>query len=207
MLDKIILQVRKPTGLLGRLMARGMNINHRKLTDWGLEFINKNDIKNILDIGCGGGRTIKRLSVLSPNSNVYGIDYSKESINISARVNKKSIKNGRVILKESNVCSLPFEDSYFDLIVAIESYFFWLDLGNDINEVLKVLKKNGIFLIISGEYKNDKSDKRNKSFVEKLNMHYHSPEDIYNLLFNSGFKNIKINEKYENGWLFVISEK
>jgi ubiquinone/menaquinone biosynthesis C-methylase UbiE len=207
MLDKIILQVRKPNGLLGRLMARGMNINHRKLTDWGLEFINKNDIKNILDIGCGGGRTIKKISILSPKSNVYGIDYSKESINISASVNKKNIKNGRVILKEANVSSMPFEDNYFDLIIAIESYFFWPDLENDMKEVLRVLKKNGIFLIVSGEYKNDKYDKRNKSFVEKLNMHYHSPEDLYNLLFNSGFKNIKIYEKYENGWLCEISEK
>jgi ubiquinone/menaquinone biosynthesis C-methylase UbiE len=207
MLDKIIFQVRKPTGFLGRLMAKGMNINHRKLTDWGFEFIKKKNFKNILDIGCGGGRAISKLVNLNPNSTVYGIDYSKESIDVSNSVNKKNIKKGRVILKEASVSDMPFENNFFDLITTIESFFFWPDLENDMKGVLRILKPNGTFLIISGEYKNEKYDKRNKSFVEKLNMHYHSKEDLNNILNKVGFSNIKINENYEMGWLCAIAKK
>ena len=207
MSDKILLQYRKPNGFLGQLIARSMNSSHHKMTNWGLDFINIKNPKNILDIGCGGGRAITKLSVLFPDSTVYGIDYSKKSIDISTRVNKKNIKKGRVILKEANVSSLPFENDYFDLITAIETYYFWSDLEYNMKEVLRVLKPNGLFLIISSVYKNDKFDKRNKSYVEKLNMHYHSAEDLNKLLSNTGFKNIKINEKYEKGWLCAITEK
>ncbi|MBN1798660.1 MAG: class I SAM-dependent methyltransferase [Spirochaetales bacterium] len=209
-INKLILHVRKPKGFLGLLMARGMNSSHNKMTNWGLEFINVKDKKNILDIGCGGGRTLKKLSISSPDSTVYGIDYSKESIAISTGVNKKDIKKGKVILKESGVSALPFGNNFFDLITAIETYFFWPDLKNDMKEVLRVLKPNGTFLIISGEYKNDKNnkfDKRNKSFVEKLNMHYHSPEDLTKLLTAAGFKDLRIEEQFEKGWLCAISKK
>ena len=81
MLDKIILQVRKPTGFLGRLMAKGMNINHRKLTDWGFEFINKMDFNKILDIGCGGGRAINKLANLTLSQNKRNSHFISIKIN------------------------------------------------------------------------------------------------------------------------------
>lgn len=83
----MVTQVSKPTGLLGKLIAIGMNSNHKRLTDWGLNGINIEKDFIILDIGCGGGATIKRLSKDASDGKVYGIDISNISVQSSTRKN------------------------------------------------------------------------------------------------------------------------
>ena len=39
MMSRLLKQCRKPTGWLGRFVARGMNISHSEMTDWGLAHI------------------------------------------------------------------------------------------------------------------------------------------------------------------------
>jgi cyclopropane fatty-acyl-phospholipid synthase-like methyltransferase len=42
-----------------------MNSSHSKLTDWGLEHISIENNETILDIGCGGGRTVSKLAAIA----------------------------------------------------------------------------------------------------------------------------------------------
>ena len=51
-----------PTGLLGRVVLCLMNQTHSKLTSWGLEYVLVARDAMVLDIGCGGGRTVQRLA-------------------------------------------------------------------------------------------------------------------------------------------------
>ena len=55
-----------PKGFLGRCMLRFMNFGHAPLTNWGLDHVNYSDGMVMLDIGCGGGATLKRLLKRSP---------------------------------------------------------------------------------------------------------------------------------------------
>jgi 2-polyprenyl-3-methyl-5-hydroxy-6-metoxy-1,4-benzoquinol methylase len=66
--------VQKPRGWIGRLILWQMNAHHSKLTDWGLAhvFIEKHD--TVLDIGCGGGRTVSKLARKAVESVVYSRD-------------------------------------------------------------------------------------------------------------------------------------
>ena len=84
-------QCQNPTGWLGRLILRNMNSRHSKVTDWGLSqgSIGKQDI--ILDVGCGGGRTVSKLAAIATQGKVYGIDHSKESVAMAVRTNKQWI--------------------------------------------------------------------------------------------------------------------
>lgn len=54
-------QCARPEGTLGRLMLRFMNFGHAPLTNWGLSLVAFRPAMTILDIGCGGGATLKRL--------------------------------------------------------------------------------------------------------------------------------------------------
>jgi len=56
--DTVLSQFQKPTGWLGRLNLWHMNRRHSKLTDWGLEQNSIGNRDTILDVGCGGGRTV-----------------------------------------------------------------------------------------------------------------------------------------------------
>ena len=58
----LIWQVRKPTKWIGRLFAGMMNSSHSDLTDWGLLHVHIDKQFQILDVGCGGGRTIRKLA-------------------------------------------------------------------------------------------------------------------------------------------------
>jgi len=57
-----------------------MNISHSKVTDWGLSHICIAAADTILDVGCGGGRTLSKLAARATQGKVYGVDDSEESV-------------------------------------------------------------------------------------------------------------------------------
>jgi ubiquinone/menaquinone biosynthesis C-methylase UbiE len=138
-------QCRKPTGWRGRFILWKMNREHSNLTDWGLSHVSIGTCDTILDIGCGGGRTVSKLAARATQGRVYGIDYSPDSIATSIKKNAQGIVAGRVSIQQGSVSKLPFPDGTFDLITAVETHFFWPDLPSDMREVFRVLKPGGHF--------------------------------------------------------------
>ena len=59
--NDFINQTRKPEGILGKMMVNGMNGGHAKLADWGMSHLTKINPKEIVEIGCGGGRNAGEL--------------------------------------------------------------------------------------------------------------------------------------------------
>ena len=49
-------QTRKPEGVLGKMMLKGMNSGHAKMADWGISHLKGIDPRQIAELGCGGGR-------------------------------------------------------------------------------------------------------------------------------------------------------
>jgi ubiquinone/menaquinone biosynthesis C-methylase UbiE len=115
----IVKQWRRPTGRLGRLLALAMNRTHSPLTDWGLEHVSIGKRETILDVGCGGGGTVRKLAQLASEGTVYGIDFSKDSVEVARRTNKRLIEAGRVQILCASVSCLPSSDGMFDLVTAI----------------------------------------------------------------------------------------
>jgi SAM-dependent methyltransferase len=73
-------QVRRPSRWLGRLFLRDMNRRHSALTDWGLGHVEIGRQQAILDVGCGGGRTLAKLAALAPGARIVGIDDAAGSV-------------------------------------------------------------------------------------------------------------------------------
>lgn len=57
-----IRQCRKPAWLPGRFVVAGMNWSHSGLTAWGLSHLSIAPDATVLDVGCGGGRTVETLA-------------------------------------------------------------------------------------------------------------------------------------------------
>ena len=146
-------QVRKPSGWLGRRIARAMNLSHAALTEWGLQQIMVPKSAVILDVGCGGGQTVRRLTALAPEVMVIGLDYSDASVAVSRDTNAKEIAAGRVQIRHGSIAALPFPDSTFDIVTAVETHYYWPDLPSNVREILRVLKPGGTFALIAETYR------------------------------------------------------
>ena len=202
-------QCQKPRGWLGRLIARNMNVRHSKVTDWGLSHLRIDQDFTILDVGCGGGRTVSKLAAIATEGKVYGLDYSSASVAVASTTNRDWIKKGRVDIREGSVSQLPFATGIFDLVVAVETHFWWPDLPGNFQEVLRVLKPSGTFAIIAEVYRGAES--RTATLVEKYlpmtGMKFLSPEEHRQLLTDAGYEDVEIVVDAGKGWIFACGRR
>ncbi|AKA68078.1 class I SAM-dependent methyltransferase [Clostridium scatologenes] len=200
-------QCKKPNGELGKIIADDMNKSHFELTGWGLQKININTKDTILDIGCGGGRTVNRLAGMAKEGKIFGIDYSIDCVKWSKDYNEKLIKDGKVEIIHASVEKIPFEDNKFDVISAVETIYFWPDLVENLKEVKRVLKPLGKLVIICEMYSSEKFKERNDEFVSTSNMKIYTPGELKDIVEVAGYNNIKIDFIEEKNWLCCIGEK
>jgi len=192
-----------PEGRFGAFWARFMNIGHSRLTRWGLSHISINKDDTILDIGCGGGRTVNTLAKIAAEGKVYGIDYSEVSVAVSTSINKKLIDAGRVRILHASVDSLPFPDDMFNLVIAVESCHFWPDLVNNLKEIRRVLKPGGSVIIVNGIYRDERFEKRNSKVARMGDFTYHLPDDFRVFLKDAGYSSIQIEVLENKNWIAV----
>lgn len=196
LLQRLIEQAKKPNGWIGSWMLRVMNIAHRGMNAWFIRQGAINDGDRVLDIGCGGGKTLQILSKLNPNGIIYGIDISSQAVKETIKMNEAQVKNGSVIVKEASVSSIPYEDQFFDAITAFQTHYFWPSLEQDVAEVWRVLKSGGKLIIIAELYK------------MKYHMEvYQTPAVMKELLERTGFQTVYVTEKSSKGWLCITAIK
>ncbi len=197
----------KPTGFWGRLMIRSMNKGHQNITDWALSYFDVQNGNIVLDIGCGGGRTVNKLCTAVGSGKVYGVDYSELCVKKSLELNRKNVLCRKAVIEQASVSELPFEDNTFDKIIAVETYYFWPDKLNDLKEVLRVLKRGGQLMLVF-EMLFDEQDPDKWTAVEKrLDIQAVREEDIQNMLRDAGFINIETYTKEGTSWLCAVGEK
>jgi SAM-dependent methyltransferase len=200
---------KKPTGWLGKLVLRIMNLQHSKVTDWGLSHISIGTYDSILDVGCGGGRTVSKLAATASQGKVYGVDFSKESVAMTSKVNRQWIDMARVEIREGSVSELPFSGYEFDLVTAVETHFWWPDLPAGMREILRVLKPGGTLVIIAEIYKHAAT--RTAALAEKhlpfSGMTLLTVSEHRELFMNAGFSDVQVVEEPRKGWICGIGRK
>ncbi len=207
---RLLNQRGKPRGWLGRLNLWSMNRRHSKLTEWGLKHVSVEIRDTILDVGCGGGRTVARLSAMASEGKTYGIDYSETSVSETRRTNRKLIAAGRVGVTLGSVSHLPFPDRKFDLVTAVETHYYWPDLNADMQEVLRILKPGGTLIIIAEAYRGSKRDQllgRSEELRGKMNFAYLSVEEHRELYAKAGYSGIEVFEQYDKSWICAVGRK
>ena len=182
-------QCARPKGALGRVMLSFMNYTHAPLTNWGLKLVDVQDGWTMLDVGCGGGFTIRRLLKRSKDAKVYGIDISEESVAKAKKVNAEVLDN-QVFVTLGSAEKLPYEDGKFNLVTAVETVYFWPNLPNCLQEVRRVLKSGGKFAILVEVVD---SDSKWTNVVEDMTAY--SPEDLKKLLDEAGLTQTEIHRK------------
>ncbi|MFN7734391.1 MAG: class I SAM-dependent methyltransferase [Pirellula sp.] len=200
-------QYRKPSRWFGQLHLASMNRSHAELTDWGLSHVGIGDAFHILDVGCGGGRTLERLAAIAVAGQVHGIDNAEGSVLASKRWNAEAIRQGRIHVALASVEAIPFPDRSFDLVTAVETQYFWPDLDQAMQEVDRVLKPGGQFMVIAEYYRKETREPMVGWGLALLRAHRLSLQEHRELLMRAGFVDIRILEEVDRGWLCAIGCK
>lgn len=202
-----IAQCRKPTWLPGRLILAGMNRGHLALTRWGLAGIDIAKDATILDVGCGGGRTIRTLASLAPTGTVHGVDYSATSVASARRTNVRAVAEGRVDIQLASVSALPFPADTFDLVTAVETHYYWPSLADDLREIGRVLKPGGTLVIVAEAYRGRRMDWLYRPAMRMLRARYLTIDEHRQLLGDAGYDAVDVRVKRARGWLRATGRK
>ncbi|WP_407066639.1 class I SAM-dependent methyltransferase [Eubacterium callanderi] len=198
---------RKPQGEAGKMMIERMNESHAEMTAWALDKLDLKPTDKVLDVGCGGGAALKRLSGRIDGGKLYGIDYSEVSVEASKELNKADIESGKMEIHQGSVSKMPFEDNLFDAIITVESYYFWPDLEEDMREVFRVLKEGGTFMLIAEMYLNDDLDEHHIEMARKFELRNLTVDEFKALFEKVGYKETKIHLKDGKYWICVEGKK
>jgi ubiquinone/menaquinone biosynthesis C-methylase UbiE len=185
-----------------------MNISHAGVTGWGLSHVDIGDSFTILDVGCGGGRTIERLLSIATKGKVLGVDYSETSVAVARETNQQSIAAERCEIQQATVSQLPYPDDTFDLVTAVETHYYWPDLPGDLREVMRVLKRGGRLAIIAETYRGRRNDWLFRpTMTLLLRARYLTPDEHRALLVDAGYAGVQIFTDETKGWICAIGRK
>ena len=106
-----------------------------------LEILQKLKVERLLDIGCGDGNFTMLMAKTCGAKEVYGVDISEKGVEMAR---KNGIKAFKVDVDEEK---LPFDDNYFDVVTALEVIEHLFDPDHFLDEVYRVLKPKGIFVL------------------------------------------------------------
>jgi SAM-dependent methyltransferase len=209
-LSWLINQSGKPSGWLGRINLWRMGRRHSGLTEWGLAHVSVASRDTVLDVGCGGGKTVARLAAMATDGKTYGIDYSVTSVAASRRANRKAIASGRAAILLGSVSCLPFPTEMFDLVTAVETHYYWADLNGDAQEILRVLKHGGAFILIAEAYKSVKCEEMVEKFEKLQGITEYSllsAGEHREMFTKAGYCDVRVFEEHDKGWICVAGNK
>ncbi len=200
-------QFRRPTGLQGRIVASVMNREHWALTTWGLTYATLQPNFTILDLGCGGGKTVNRLAQQVPQGKVYGVDYSADMVAYAKKVNRKFVEQNRVEIVEASVGKTGFPSDFFDLVTAVETYYFWPSLSTAFKEIIRVLKPKGKLLMINEMVKDGVYEIKKAETIRKAHVHLFGLDEICEMLRSAGFVEVEVFRKKDSAWNALSTQK
>jgi len=198
---------KNPLGEYGSLMLRRMNRSHQPLTKFALGFLNFKADDVILDIGCGGGNTLKLIHEYNPKAKLYGVDHSITSVNETIKYNKELVEDKTLEVINSDVEKLPFDDNTFSKIVTVESFYFWPNQKENLKEVLRVLMPHGHLLVVNDIYDTGTLTEKELANVKKYNLKIRTESEYQELFLQAGFKDIRCHKMDGEDWMVIDGQK
>ncbi len=160
--------------------------------------INIKEGSKILDIGCGTGNLLYLLEKENKDLSLYGIDISKNMLNIA----KTKLKKSNLILSSAE--NIDFKDDSFDIVFSTEAFHHYSDYSKIMNNIHKILKKNGRLIVLDVDF----GFILNKifHFIEPGNNKMHSSLEFRKLFMQHNFMNIK-QKRINMFFILTIGEK
>lgn len=204
-IPQLIRNADRPRGAVwGRLMIIKMNLFHSKLSRWGLGHLRVPKGAVCLDIGCGGGRNVARLRRRAKGGRAYGVDLSSLSVRQSVWLNLPAILGGKSAILHAGADDLPFKDAHFDVVTAFETVYYWPDPVHCFEEVRRVLRPGGQFMICNEDTYHADRPEEHTAIKSILDLSFYSNDELEQMLRDAGFRYVRSATHSNGRWVVLI---
>jgi demethylmenaquinone methyltransferase/2-methoxy-6-polyprenyl-1,4-benzoquinol methylase len=199
--------VSKEYDFLNRVLTFGLDINWRKKV---VKIVSENKAKKILDIATGTGDLAINLSQIK-DVKIIGLDISKGMLSIAKEKVKKKKLSSKIDLILGDSEKLPFENNQFDAITVGYGVRNFEDLDKGLQEIYRVLKPNGVFVVLETSQPTKFPMKQLFQFYSKhviptvgglfskdKKAYNYLPESAANFPYGKAFNNILIKNGFSN---------
>jgi demethylmenaquinone methyltransferase / 2-methoxy-6-polyprenyl-1,4-benzoquinol methylase len=129
---------------LNRVISFGIDVKWRKKV---VQLVSQKNPKTILDIATGTGD----LAIMMANTSaekIIGLDISQGMLDVGIKKIDSKNLNHKIEMLNADSEAMPFEDNSFDAITVAFGIRNFENLDKGLSEILRVLKPNGIFVIL-----------------------------------------------------------
>lgn len=174
----------------------------------------------LVDIGCGPGHLVASIAKSLPHLHIIGIDVAEDMLQrATGKLSSLGI-NKHVEFRRGDAQKLPFQDGTVDFVVATLSLHHWRNAQESLDEVYRVLRVGGQFLLF--DFRRDMHQifywllrlaqiftapaplrRINEPTVSVFSSY--TPVEVEALLSATSFRTWKV--KPGMGWLFVWGHK
>lgn len=138
-------QLRQPSGEAAEKIGEKMNVVNKPLFDLTLNTMQLDDRQRLLEIGFGTGKYFDKIFSNANDLEVYGIDFSKDMVDMARSDNTGLVDSGKLKLIYGQSDRLPFDDHTFDKVFCNMVIYFWEQPEEHLREIKRVLKPGGRF--------------------------------------------------------------
>ena len=154
-------QLRKPSGRTGRLVGWAMSLANRRPIRMAVAKLEVHPDSFVLDMGCGPGDALALIGRRLASGQAHGLDQSGTILEQAAQRNRSLMRRGLVKLARGEFERLPYQDQYFDRVLAANVAYFWYDIPLVLREIRRVLRPGGRLVL----YATDAEDMRRWKFA------------------------------------------
>ena len=148
---EIAAQLRNPFGTnaveIGQRMAR----SNAKVIAACIERLQLEDNDVVLEIGPGSGGHIASVVEAAHDVRYVGLDWSAAMVDAAKRNNQHLIERGTAACYQGNAAAMEFDVCSFNKVFSVHTIYFWKNLKQQLKEIRRVLKSNGIFCLAFGD--------------------------------------------------------
>jgi ubiquinone/menaquinone biosynthesis C-methylase UbiE len=99
----------------------------------------------ILDVACGTGELERLLAAENPHQQIVGVDLSEQML---TKARQKLHAFPHVKFQQATARSLPFPDRSFDVVISANSFHYFDDPLESLQEMQRVLKPDGRLVLL-----------------------------------------------------------